>query len=123
MTGGLRLMPGTARFELEDIKHFVTAERDRQGITLREAGEQCGVPFVTLSRIENGGMPNIYTFRALLDWCGLDICDFFPRPPTDKPTLQLIAEALHSDRNLTHEAATAILAVVRPAYETFIEIR
>ena len=40
--------------------------------TLREAGESCGVHASTLSRVENGELPDLRTFIKLVDATGVD---------------------------------------------------
>ena len=58
MSGGL--------LNLEELPIAVRAARGT--CSLREASADSGVSFATLSRVEDGAMPNVPTLRALSAW-------------------------------------------------------
>lgn len=45
--------------------------KGKEVIGLREAAKACGVSAATLSRIEAGKPPDIYTFRKICIWLGV----------------------------------------------------
>ena len=67
--------------ELRHLGRLVAAERNRRGISLRQAAQDTGIPFNTLARVEKGQVPNLRKFKRLADWCGTDIRQFFTPPP------------------------------------------
>ena len=60
----------TNRLELTDLGSLVKDERDRRGMSLREAADETGVPFNTLARVEKGHVPDLPKFKRLVEWCG-----------------------------------------------------
>ena len=102
--------------DLGDLGRLVAAERNRRGMSLREAADTVGIPFNTLARVEKGHVPDLPKFKRLVEWCGADIADFFE--PHEKPTVttDVIAEHLRSDRNLPPDAADRIAGIVKELY-------
>jgi transcriptional regulator with XRE-family HTH domain len=53
--------------------------RERRGVSLRELGEQSGVSYVTISRIENGQMsPTVRVLEKLARALGTRVRDLLP---------------------------------------------
>ena len=107
----------TDKLELTDLGNLVTNERNRRGMSLRDAAAETGVPFNTLARVENGHVPDLPKFKRLVEWCGADINQFFELHEKSVTTTDLIAEHLRSDRNLPTEAADQITEIVRELYQ------
>ena len=110
----------TNRLELTDLGSLVKDERDRRGMSLREAADETGVPFNTLARVEKGHVPDLPKFKRLVEWCGTDINQFFELHEKTVTTTDLIAEHLRSDRNLPDEAADQIAEIVRGLYKALV---
>src|SRR5271165_312045 len=77
---------------LEELGPLVAARRAELGMTLREASEASEVPVATLSRIEQGRMPDLATFRRVLRWLGLPAERFFTATERAESTPEAIAE-------------------------------
>ncbi len=81
------------------------------------AGEITGVSLSTLSRIENGHMPDMDTFLALCDWLETSPVAFFPDaahlPLAGMDPLTRIELALRADPALDAEFVDALLRVIR----------
>lgn len=107
---------GAARLELRDLGRLVAAERNRRGLSLRDAAENTGVPFNTLARVERGHVPDLPKFKRLVDWCGLDINQFFELQDRAEATPDVIAEHLRADPNLPEGAADQIAGLVSELY-------
>ena len=103
--------------DLSDLGRLVVAERNRRGMSLREASDEVGIPFNTLARVEKGHVPDLPKFKRLVEWCGADIAQFFEPHTKATVTTDVIAEHLRSDRNLSSEAADRIAAIVNELYE------
>lgn len=55
-----------------DLGSLVREHRERLDLSLREAANDCGIPFSTLARIERGdGVPTLETFVAIMRWLNL----------------------------------------------------
>jgi len=55
---------------LENLGRRVAAKRGKNGI--RAAAKEIGVSPSTLSRIENGHLPDLETFKKICDWLNID---------------------------------------------------
>ena len=104
------------RLELSDLGSLVLAERNRRGMSLREAALATGIPFNTLARVEKGHVPDLPKFKRLVEWCGADIQQFFEIQEKATTTTDIIAEHLRADRNLPPEAADRIADIVGDLY-------
>lgn len=105
------------KLELSDLGRLVVDERNRRGMSLREAASETGIPFNTLARVEKGHVPDLPKFKRLVEWCGIDISQFFELQEKVAATTDLISEHLQADRNLPSEAAEQIAGIVRELYQ------
>ena len=105
------------KLELRDLGPLVLAERNRRGMSLREAALATGIPFNTLARVEKGHVPDLPKFKRLVEWCGVDITQFFEVQEKAMATTDIIAEHLRADSNLPSGAADQIAAIVSELYQ------
>lgn len=105
------------KLELSDLGDLVVSERNRRGMSLRDAALDIGIPFNTLARVEKGHVPDLPKFKRLVEWCGVDITQFFEAQDRATATTDVIAGHLRSDRNLPPEAADQIVGIVNQLYE------
>ena len=108
------------KLELSDLGRLVVDERNRRGMSLREAASDTGIPFNTLARVEKGNVPDLPKFKRLVEWCGADINQFFELQEKVVATTDLIAEHLQADRNLPSEAAEQIAGIVCELYQVLV---
>ena len=59
---------------IEELGKLIT--RKRQGRGIRAAAAEAGVSHATLSRVENGHMPDLMTFARICQWLEVDPGDF-----------------------------------------------
>lgn len=111
----------SGRLELSDLGRLVADERQRRGISIRDAAKETDIPFNTFARVEKGHVPDLPKFKRLVDWCGADVRDFFELQEKATATTDLIAEHLRTDRNLPPEAAERIAAIVDDLYQALAE--
>lgn len=107
----------TGKLDLSDLGRLVAAERERRGMSLREAASDLGIPFNTLARVERGHIPDLPKFKRLVEWCGADITQFFELQQAATATTDLITQHLQSDRNLPPGAAEQIARIVEELYQ------
>ena len=63
-------------YDLEDLGPMVRRHRSEHKLSLREASEESGVPFSTLSRIEKGRLPDLVNFQRIVEWLGVPVENF-----------------------------------------------
>ena len=107
----------TGKLDLSDLGQLVLAERNRRGVSLREAARETDIPFNTLARIEKGHVPDLPKFKRLVEWCGADIQQFFEINERATATTEVIAEQLRADRDLPPDAAEQIAGIVDHLYQ------
>jgi transcriptional regulator with XRE-family HTH domain len=102
---------------LGELGPLVAQRRAELKLSLREAAEASSVPSATLSRIEQGRMPDLATFRRVVEWLGLPPERFFSPTERAESTPEVIAEHLMADPALPPDAADKIAGIVRDLYE------
>jgi transcriptional regulator with XRE-family HTH domain len=89
-------------------------------LTWKQVSSETGVSATTLARMAQGRRPDAASLAALAHWAGLNPGQFVriegKAPRTAEPLAQ-ITTLLRSDRRLNREAANALDAMVRAAYE------
>ncbi len=103
---------------LADLGPLVSQRRFELKLSLREAADASGVPPATLSRIEQGRMPDLATFRRVVGWLGLPPERFFTSTERAESTPEAIAEHLMADPALPADAADKIASIVRDLYQS-----
>lgn len=118
------------RLAIEKLAALVRSKRGSKGLRVA-ADEIGGISASTLSRVEQGKMPDLDTFMRLCDWLEVTPEHFFEtegevktRPdglqvPVLSPTMsteEMIEVHLRADRELDPETAEALANMVRAAY-------
>jgi transcriptional regulator with XRE-family HTH domain len=87
----------------------------------KRVATETGVSASTLTRMAQGRKPDAASLAALSAWAGLNPSDFVDAPyKSDRAeALAQISTLLRSDPNLDAQAAEAVDAIVRAAYERF----
>ena len=98
-----------ARVSLETFGTLVAEHRERTGLGVRAAAAAAGVTPSTLSRVENGYLPDINHFRKLCEWMKVDpseVLGYKASAPkaTEKPDSPV---RVHFKKNSTVSHATA----------------
>lgn len=119
---------GIDGIDIRRLAALVRAKRGDKGLRA-VAQEIGGVSPSTLSRIEQGKVPDLDTFARLCHWLGVSADDFMPCRRGDEPdgvipiatkgmsTPEIITAHLRADRALSLETADALATMVRLAYE------
>lgn len=96
---------------------MIARRRAELGMSLREASTASEVPVATLSRVEQGRIPDLETFRRIVGWLGVPPEQFFTPTNHTESTPEVITEHLMADSALTREAADTIAGIVRELYQ------
>jgi transcriptional regulator with XRE-family HTH domain len=97
---------------------MVARRRAELGLSLREASAVSGVPVATLSRVEQGRMPDLATFRRIVEWLGVPPERFFMPTERTASTPQVIVGIVR-DLYQSLAATDRRLAVHLRAAKTF----
>ena len=104
----------------EKLSAAVNAKRGDTG--LRDTAKAIGnVSPATLSRIEQGKLPDVETFLRLCRWLGRAPSEFTSGPPAQaslraNSTSELIESQLRADRSLPPATTKALIEMIRMAY-------
>jgi transcriptional regulator with XRE-family HTH domain len=110
--------------DIHKLAALVRAKRGKR--VLRETAKEIGVVSVsTLSRVEQGKIPDLGTFLRLCHWLGVSPEHFvseyvqvdphMPAPNISAP--EMIVAHLRADRTLDPHTAEALSTMIRLAYE------
>lgn len=104
--------------DMDRLARLVKTKRASKG--LREVAAEIGnVSPSTLSRVENGRIPDMETFLLLCNWLGVEPTEFFSSntPTEEKSSAASIELQLRADKNLDPVTANALATIVRAAYQ------
>ena len=109
--------PAISYLDSEALAEALRERRESSGLSIRTAAGAAGVSFMTLSRVEAGGQPDLATFLRLCAWLRVPPETFFiTGAPRDTETPEIVATHLLADPRLEREAASRIASVVRDMY-------
>lgn len=109
-----------AELNTEKLAAMLRAKRGRRG--LREVAKEIGnVSASTLSRVEQGKIPDLETFFELCRWLNVSPDELtnsgFGSNQADASTPEKIEIHLRADRTLDSETVDALVTMVKLAYE------
>lgn len=112
-------------FDSDGFYAALDGERASRELNWRQVANESGVSASTLTRIAQGKRPDVDTLASLAAWASLDVDQFIrhrqepaQNSSSRKPTsLAMISTYLRADANLSPEAAAALDAVVKAAYQ------
>lgn len=108
------------QLDTEKLALAVRAKRGDEG--LRSTAEKIGnISAATLSRIEQGKVPDVETFLRLCQWLGRQPSDFTSSAvaksaAAHQSTPEVIEAHLRADRTLSPKTAQTLIEMVRLAY-------
>lgn len=103
--------------DVTELAALLRKHRAEAGLSLRELSAEIGVPFATLSRVESGRLPDLTTFRNIVEWLGIPPERFFPTPRVrNETTPDAIATILRNDSALTEQAREQLTITFQQLY-------
>ncbi len=95
-------------------------QRKRGSMGIRAAAGEIGISPATVSRIENGRIPDIDTLRKVCAWVGVDAALYLGTAAdpqrTDAPGIQVVFK---KDRAVTPKTSQALGKLIVAAYHQF----
>ena len=123
-------MPTHSQIHLDRLSAQLRTKRGKRG--LREVAEEIGdISASTLSRIEQGNVPDVATFMRICNWLGVDSSEFVPDSAMQKnknssrekevDVPHVIEAHLRADRVLPTATIDALSEMIRVAYKAASE--
>lgn len=107
----------SSQLDTEKLASMLKAKRGSLG--LRGLAEEIGgVSASTLSRIEQGKLPDVDTFLRVCDWLEVSPEFFSKNKKEEYTTGEKIVAHLRADKNLSQDTAEAIIHMIKMAYKT-----
>jgi transcriptional regulator with XRE-family HTH domain len=106
------------QFDVEAFYAALDSQRQAKNLNWKQVAKESGVSASTLTRIAQGRRPDVDSMAVLLNWSGLEADSFVRREQEVRvEPLAQISAYLRADPQLTSEAAAALDAVIKVAYE------
>lgn len=101
--------------DIDALSAMIKSKRANRG--LREVSKEIGgVSVSTLSRVENGNLPDIDTYLKICKWLEVSI-DFFAKQSKEKTSnKKLVVANLRADKILPADIAEALIKMINLAY-------
>ena len=97
------------------LSEMIRSKRANRG--LREVAKEIGdVSVSTLSRVENGSLPDIDTYVKICDWLDVSLEYFAIKKEESNSIKQSVVANLRADKTLPHEIAEALIKMINLAY-------
>ncbi len=111
----------TNPISLTNLGAMVKQKRGTRGI--REVAKEIGISTATLSRIENGKLPDLETFSKACLWLGVDGGEVLGCSKKEEASSSVNAVPsfhLKTEKNTSKEAATALAEMILAAHKMFV---
>src|SRR5436309_1690963 len=117
--GELQVRPQVHYVDGDGFYRALEATVSARSENWKQVAAETGVSASTLTRMAHGRRPDAASLAALSAWAGLNPSDFVQAPyKAARPeAMAQLSTLLRSDPNLDAEAAEAVEAITRAAYE------
>jgi transcriptional regulator with XRE-family HTH domain len=113
------MAPNDKGFDAEAFYRALQTTVSARSKTWKQVASDTGVSASTLTRMAQGRRPDAASLAALSAWAGLNPSDFVTAHYRSQPreAIAQVSALLRSDPNLDAQAADALEAIVKTAYE------
>jgi transcriptional regulator with XRE-family HTH domain len=109
-------------FDVASFYQALDGTRRARQLTWKDLAEQARIHASTLSRMSSGRRPDADSLALLSAWAGLNPADFVPGIERAQPeALAQLSAFIHSDPQLSPEAAAAFDELVKSTYVRLIK--
>ncbi len=109
---------------MDQLKIGALADRirsKRAGQGIRAAAQEVGISSATLSRVENGGVPDLETFGRICSWLGDDPAHYLGLASTRGTTPSKVLVHFKKVNAIRPETATALSEMIMLAHKMLRE--
>lgn len=115
------------QIDLEALVAAVDAQRQAQGLSWRQVAKEADVSPSTLTRMQQGKLPDVNTFGALVQWLHIPAERFMVRRATGQKKLPdpmaVASTLLRGKREVSPRAAKALEELVHAAFKLAKELK
>jgi transcriptional regulator with XRE-family HTH domain len=115
------------QLDLEALVATVDAQRKAKGLPWRQVAKEAGVSASTLTRMQQGKLPDVNTFGALVQWLRIPADRFMVHGSTTRrnsPDPMAVASTLlRGKREVSPRAAKALEELVHAAFKLAKELK
>jgi transcriptional regulator with XRE-family HTH domain len=97
-------------------------QQKRGSMGIRAAAGEIGISPATLSRIENGRVPDLDTLRKVCRWLGVDPAEYLGASETRQASVSGLQVVFKKDRAVSQNTSKALGKLIIAAYRQFSEI-
>jgi transcriptional regulator with XRE-family HTH domain len=101
-----------AKLTLSSIGSVLKEKRESKNQGIREAAKEIGISSATLSRIENGKLPDLESFSKICKWLHINPAELLDCKAIDSsnpaPENQFVSVHLRADKNMSNELTKAL---------------
>jgi transcriptional regulator with XRE-family HTH domain len=98
---------------IQDLGRLISQKRGSRGI--RSAAAEADVSSATLSRVENGNVPDLATFAKICRWLEVDPASFLGMQPTNTPSKQAAIVHFRKKKTFSPETAMSLAELILAA--------
>ena len=115
------------QIDLEALVAAVDAQRKSKGFSWRQVAKEAEVSPSTLTRMQQGKLPDINTFSALVQWLHIPAERFMvqghPVPKKSPNPMAVASTLLRGKREVSPRAAKALEELVQAAFKLAKELK
>jgi len=118
------------KFDVEALTDALDARRRAEGISWREVARRASVSPSTLTRMQQGKLPDVNTFAALVRWLDMKAEEFLPaaprkgrQQPAPSPQTVAVTALLRGKKELSPEAKEALDELLQAAIKLAGELK
>ena len=97
---------------LETLGVNLAQIRGNKGIGIREAAKEIGISPTTLTRIENGNIPDLQTFKKVCDWIGADPGSVIGSNSSNNNNVPQVAVHFRKNQTMAPDVAKALADMI-----------
>lgn len=115
------------RLDVGSLIAALNAEREGRGLSWRKLAQEAGVSPSSLTRMQQGKLPDVNTFTALTHWLRMPAEQFMAQGKhvlQAKPhPMAVVSTLLRGKREMTPEALKALQQLVQAAFKFSKEVK
>ena len=104
----------SSSLDTERFSEMIKSKRGNKG--LRVLAQEIGISASTLSRIEQGNVPDIDTYLRLCDWLEVSTDYFTNSNPSINDVQTVVIAHLRADKTLSQSTSEALIQMINLAY-------
>ena len=101
---------------IDALSKMIKSKRSDRG--LREVANEIGISLSTLSRVENGNLPDIDSYMKLCKWLEVSIEFFTSHSQNAESKRQVVVANLRADKTLPKKVSESLIEMINLVYKS-----